>query len=276
MNRLLLVLVFFVGLVSAVNAGAAETAKVTWYGHAAFKVVTPGGKVLLVDPWISNPANPNAKKDLEGLQKVDLIFLTHGHTDHIGDSVEIAKKTGAKLVATFDLQKAMAAYKGFPEKQIDRATAGSFGGQITLLGGEVTVLFVPAVHGGSMDTPNGPVYAGEPGGFLISIAGGPRIYHTGDTDLFSDMALLKGQVDIMLLCIGDKFTMGPVRAARSVDLVRPGMAVPMHFGTFPALTGTPEEFRKELRRYGLESLLYQMKVGETLDWKTGAAHPPPA
>jgi L-ascorbate metabolism protein UlaG (beta-lactamase superfamily) len=250
---------------SALPAFATQ-AQITWYGHAAFKVVTPSGKVMLVDPWISNPSNPNAKKDLEELKQVDLIFLTHGHSDHIGDAVEIAKKTNAKLVATFDLQKAMVAYKGFPEKQTGFATTGSFGGQISLLDGEVTVLFVPAVHGASMDTPNGPVYAGPPGGFLISVKNGPRIYHTGDTDLFNDMALLKGQVDMMLLCIGDKFTMGPVRAARAVDMIRPKMAIPMHFGTFPALTGTPEQFKKALRGYGLELLMRQMKVGETIVW----------
>jgi L-ascorbate metabolism protein UlaG (beta-lactamase superfamily) len=242
-------------------------ATVTWYGHAAFKLVTPSGKVLLVDPWISNPSNPNAQKDLAELQRVDLILLTHGHSDHIGDTMAIAQKTGAKLVATFDLQKAMVAYKGFPEQQTDRATAGSFGGSISLLDGEVTVLFVPAVHGGSMDTPNGPVYAGHPGGFLISVKDGPRIYHTGDTDLFSDMLLLKGQVDIMLLCIGDKFTMGPLRAAQAVDLVRPKLAVPMHFGTFPALTGTPQQFNDELKKRGLHKLLRQMQVGETLRWQ---------
>lgn len=246
---------------------AAEQAKITWYGQSAFKVVTPAGKVLLVDPWITNPANPNGKKDLETLGKVDLIFITHGHGDHIGDAVEIAKKSGAKLVATFDLQKTLVAYKGFPEKQAEREHAGSFGGVLRLLDGEVMVKFIPAIHGDSMDTDKGPVYGGRAGGFLISVKGGPSIYHTGDTDLFGDMALLSGKVDMMLICIGDKFTMGPVDAAKAVNLVKPMMAVPMHFGTFPALTGTAEQFRSELKKLGLDLLLRQMKVGETLTWQ---------
>ena len=111
------------------------------------------------------------------------------------------------------------------------------------------------------------MYAGHPGGFLISVKNGPRIYHTGDTDLFGDMALLQGQVDLMLVCIGDKFTMGPVRAAHAVEMVKPKMAVPMHFGTTSGQTGTPEQFKTALRKYGLELLMRQMKIGETLTWK---------
>lgn len=267
MKLLPVVAIFCLSLgISALPAFAAP-AEVTWYGQSAFKVVTPGGKVLVVDPWITNPANPNGKKDLEALTKVDLIFLTHGHGDHIGDTVDIAKQTGAKLVATFDLQKTMVAYKGFPEKQAERAYTGNFGGEIKLLDGEVTVKFINAVHGASMDTDKGPLYAGNPAGFLISVKNGPRIYHTGDTDIFNDMAFLSGSVDMMLVCIGDKFTMGPVMAAKSVSLVKPKMAVPMHFGTFPALTGTAEQFRAELDKLGLASLFRQMKVGETLVWK---------
>jgi L-ascorbate metabolism protein UlaG (beta-lactamase superfamily) len=245
---------------------AAEKATVTWYGQSAFKVVTPKGKVLLVDPWITNPANPNGKTDLEGLTKVDLIFITHGHGDHIGDAVQIAKQSGAKLVATFDLQKAMVAYKGYPEKQAERDTTGNIGGILRLLDSEVLVKFIPALHGDSMDTDKGPLYAGRAGGFLISVKGGPSIYHTGDTDVFSDMAMMKGKVDMMLVCIGDKFTMGPVDAAKAVDLVKPMMIVPMHFGTNPALTGTVEQFKAELKKIRLDPLLRQMAVGETITW----------
>ena len=166
-----------------------------------------------------------------------------------------------------DLMKALIAYAGFPEGQTGRALTGNFGGQIPLLDGEVTVQFIPAVHGGGMDTPAGPVYAGPPSGFLISIKNGPRIYHTGDTDLFGDMALLHGQVDLMLVCIGDKFTMGPVRAAQAVEMIRPKMAIPMHFGATAGQTGTPDQFKAALRKYGLEFLMRPMKVGETLTWK---------
>lgn len=243
------------------------TTEIVWYGHSSFKIQTPQGKVLLIDPWIINPANTNGKKHLEELNRVDLIFLTHAHGDHIGNSIEIAKKTGARLVATFDLGKAMVLYGGFPEKQFGYETTGNFGGEIKLLEGEVKVLFVPAVHSSALEISGSPkslIYGGNPGGFLITIKNGPIIYHTGDTDLFEDMKILGSlhKVDIMMVCIGDKFTMGPKRAAIATKWVNPRIVVPMHFGTFPVLTGKIEEFENELKIQEVKSKILKMNIGE--------------
>jgi L-ascorbate metabolism protein UlaG (beta-lactamase superfamily) len=242
--------------------------QLTWYGHAAFKIKTATGKILLIDPWITNPAFASGKDELASFDHVDLIFLTHGHGDHVGNTVEIGMRTGASLVSNFDLNAAIVSVLGYPARQAGNETTGHLGGQLSLLDGEVKVQFVPAWHGSSVqrDEDATPVYAGSPTGLIVALRNGPTIYHTGDTDLFSDMALVKRfhKIDVMLACIGDHFTMGPARAAEAVTLVTPKTVIPMHYGTFPVLTGTPEVFERELNKRKLESKLRVMKIGETI------------
>ena len=260
-----LILVVMGGWHSASNAQAGNT-QLLWYGQSAFKLTTPSGKVLLIDPWLENPLNPNGKADLAALKQVDLILVTHGHFDHVGNAVAIAKKTNAKLVSTFDLGQAIVAFSGYPKELVTFETQGNFGGELTLLNGEVKVAFIPAVHSSSVASDGSPAtFAGNPGGFLVSVKGGPVIYHTGDTDLFADMSLIPKfrKVSLMLACIGDQFTMGPQRAAEAVKLVNPTTVVPMHYGAFN-LPGTPDAFAQALRQQSVKSQVRVMKVGEVL------------
>ena len=240
----------------------------TWYGHSAYRIVTSTGKVLLIDPWIRNPKNPNAEKDMADLKKVDIIFLSHGHGDHVGDAVEIGRKTGAKLAGGFDVLTAVRTLLGYPADQATGETAGSIGGRVSLLNGEVTMMLTPAFHGSGVakDENSVPVYGGMPTGIILQIKDGPCIYHTGDTDIFSDMSLIGrfNKIDVMLSCIGDHFTMGPERAAVAVKLVGPRIVIPMHYGTFPLLTGTPEAFGAALKKEGSNAELRAMQIGQTI------------
>src|SRR5437762_8850382 len=153
-------------------------AQLTWYGQSAFKIVTPSGKILLVDPWLSNPVFENAKDEIAAFKHVDLILVTHGHSDHVGDAVAIGKKTGAKLVATFDLADALVKHLGYPAEQAQMDTVGHFGGELTLLNGEVKVAFVRAHHGSGVtaDDPQGLRHDGAQDGFITTIRGGATVY----------------------------------------------------------------------------------------------------
>ncbi len=250
----------------AATPGAAKT-QVTWYGHATFKVVTPKGTVVVVDPWFSNPKAVD-KDALAKIGKVDFVLVSHGHFDHTSDAVALGK-AGAKLVSSFELGSALVA-AGFPQDGASMMTLGNAGGTLPLTD-ELSVTLVPAVHSSGFSLPNAPpgspaAYAGSPVGFVIQVKGGPTIYHTGDTDAFYDMKDRVGdrfKVDVMLACIGGHFTMDPEGAALAATYVKPKTIVPMHFGTFPILTGTPAELEKALKKHHAKAKVLEMKVGET-------------
>jgi L-ascorbate metabolism protein UlaG (beta-lactamase superfamily) len=261
----LLALTINLSAMPALAGEAKGKAEVTWYGQAAFVVKTPKGTVLAIDPWLSNPVNPD-KEAAAKIAKLDYILITHAHFDHVGDSVDLAKRTGAKLVASGDLAGALVASAGFPKEQASFATVGNMGGTI-VLNDEVQVFIVPAVHSSNFAKEGeAPLPAGNPVGFVVKIAGGPTLYHTGDTDAFGDMRLIGergGAIDVMLGCIGGHFTMDPAGAALAASLVKPKQFVPMHFGTFPILNGTPAQLAKEFKARGVHAAIVEMKPGET-------------
>src|SRR5256714_6680663 len=259
--------IFVLLLLATVPAFAQAAAKgkteVTWYGHAAFVVKTPGGTALAIDPWINNPVNKD-KTAIEKIQKLDYILISHGHFDHVGDAVALQKKTGAKIVASFELGSQLAA-AGVPKEAAGFDTLGNAGG-VLQLNDEVAVALVPAVHSSSFHAAENrpPLYAGPPLGFIVQIKGGPTLYHTGDTAYFAEMKQIgqRFHPDLLLTCIGGHFTMDALGAAPAARETWAKSVVPMHYGTFPVLTGTPEEFAKALKKSAPRGTMVQLRIGE--------------
>jgi L-ascorbate metabolism protein UlaG (beta-lactamase superfamily) len=263
-------------LLGFVSQATAQETKLKWFGHAAFSITTPNGKVLLIDPWLNNPSNPEAKdgkNPLAAVPKVDYILLTHGHRDHVGDAVDIAKKTGAVLICNPELAGNLVKLADFPAKHAETDNIMGIGGEIHIADGEVIVAMTPAIHSSSVFNPKaGPneperAYGGNPAGFVIMIKNGPTIYHSGDTAYFKDMETIGEtfSIDVALLNIGGHFGMEPKMAAKAAQSVRARLAIPQHFGTFPGIVQTADGFAAELKK--LKIGFYEMKPGETISFR---------
>ena len=226
---------------------------ITWLGHATFIITTPGGKRIVIDPWLEG--NPMCPADHKRIDKADVILLTHGHSDHSSDVVNVARSTGAPVVGVFEISVWLTG------KGLQNVIGMGIGGTISVAGLEITM--VPAVHTSSVVENGSIVYLGEPAGFVVRMENGQAFYFAGDTALFGDMRLI-GEMhspDVAFLPIGDHFTMGPDAAARACLMLGVRQVVPMHYGTFPALTGSPDALKKLVEPMGIDVLV--LKPGET-------------
>jgi L-ascorbate metabolism protein UlaG (beta-lactamase superfamily) len=226
--------------------------KLTWLGHSTFRIETPGGKTILVDPWVmNNPMCPQSEKEVK---KVDVMLCTHGHGDHIGDAVEIARRHNPLVVGIFELCGWM------QKKGVKQISPMNKGGTQTV--GDVKVTMVHADHSCGIEDGDEVVYGGEACGYVIEFENGVKIYHAGDTNVFGDMKIIHELYapEIAMIPIGDHFTMGPREAAYACKLLQAKTVIPMHFGTFPMLTGTPGALQKLVP--GVE--VFEMKPGQTV------------
>jgi L-ascorbate metabolism protein UlaG (beta-lactamase superfamily) len=207
--------------------------RITWLGHATVLVETPGGTKILIDPFIAQ--NPKYPKAYILPAKIDFILLTHGHGDHISDAVPAAAQHGSTVVAVYELASYVAG------KGVASTIGMNLGGTVQL--GDVAATMVDAKHSAGAQDAEGTHYTGVAAGYVLTIQNGPVLYHAGDTAVFGDMQLIRElyRPVVAMLPIGGHFTMGPKQAALATRLLGSKVVLPLHFGTFPPLKGTPDE-----------------------------------
>lgn len=243
----------------------ADQVEVLWLGHATARITSTTGKVIVIDPFLTrNPKTPAKYRNLDALGKVDLILVTHGHGDHVSDLPELARMSGAIVVANWEFANNMTALGILkPEKVI----AMNKGGTVTPLGRGIKIHMVPAEHSSAinmavMGVPVKPkawnqLFTGAAVGYVVELENGFKVYHSGDTAVFGDMALINKfyAPDLALVCIGGHFTMDPWGAAYAVrELIKPKQVLPIHYGTFPVINRTPAEFKKALGETSIKVL----------------------
>lgn len=233
----------------------------TWLGHATFLLKTAQGKRVLLDPFLTdNPSTPPDKKDPG---PVDLILITHGHSDHVADAVDLAKRTGARMIANPEMTWHFNG-KGVAPGQLLEMNKG---GTVRLPDLGLSVTMTNAHHSSPIEDGTTITYGGEPAGYVVTLSDGFALYDAGDTCVFSDMGLIAElyRPTLALLPIGDNYTMGPREAAYAARFLSTVQAIiPMHYGTFPALTGTPAALTEELAKLGVEKEVLSLRPGDTL------------
>jgi L-ascorbate metabolism protein UlaG (beta-lactamase superfamily) len=229
--------------------------QITWLGHGTFQFRLPAGEVIVMDPWTDgNPAYPKEHK----VDRADVIGITHGHFDHIHDAVPLAKKHGSQVVAIFET------CKWLESKGVKNVNPMNKGGSQKV--GPVTFTMTHAVHSCGIVDGEQIVYGGEAAGYVLTFDDGRRLYFAGDTNVFSDMQLIQElyQPELVFLPIGDLFTMSPREAAVACRLLKASRMIPMHFGTFPALTGRPAQLAGLVQSAGTE--VWELQPGRPVDW----------
>jgi L-ascorbate metabolism protein UlaG (beta-lactamase superfamily) len=228
----------------------AETA-ITWYGHACCEIRTPGGRTVLIDPWFGNPLST---RTADSVDRCDLLLVTHGHGDHLGDAVAIASRLRPAWPCIHEMSLWLA--RRLPGGG-DQVIGMNKGGTVEIAGLRVTMTGADHSAGDWNAGAETTLYLGEPAGFVVELENGYRIYHAGDTQAFGDMALIRElhRPDLAMLPIGGHYTMDPAGAALAVELLGVGDVMPLHYGTFPALAGTPEQLREALDGRGLGAVV---------------------